>query len=107
MEAFEVGTVAQEVNEGAEFYREMLRVPALSAGVYCLPAAGSDPQSRHHEDEVYCVVSGRARIEVDGEDRAVEPGSVVYVAATVPHRFHTISEDLTVLVIFGPAETRV
>jgi hypothetical protein len=28
----------------------------------------------------------------------------VFVAATVPHRFHEIVEDLTLLVAFGPAE---
>jgi mannose-6-phosphate isomerase-like protein (cupin superfamily) len=41
---------------------------------------------------------------VADEDRPVGPGSVVYVAATVPHRFHTIEEDLEILVVFAPAE---
>jgi hypothetical protein len=34
----------------------------------------------------------------------VRPGSIVFVAAAVPHRFHDITEDLTILVAFGPAE---
>jgi hypothetical protein len=29
---------------------------------------------------------------------------VIFVAADVAHRFHDISEDLVVLVFFGPAE---
>jgi hypothetical protein len=29
---------------------------------------------------------------------------VIFVAAAVPHRFHDITEDLTLLVAFGPAE---
>ncbi len=32
------------------------------------------------------------------------PGSLVFVAATVPHRFHDIVERLELLVVFGPAE---
>jgi hypothetical protein len=28
----------------------------------------------------------------------------VYVEATVPHRFHDISEELRILVVFAPAE---
>jgi quercetin dioxygenase-like cupin family protein len=45
-----------------------------------------------------------AKIEVEGEDRNVQAGSVVYVAKKVEHRFHSIEEDLTVLVFFAPAE---
>ena len=61
-------------------------------GVYHLPAGGVDPQSPHTEDEVYYVVSGRAQIRVGDEDRSVGPGSIVYVAANVQHRFHTIED---------------
>jgi mannose-6-phosphate isomerase-like protein (cupin superfamily) len=42
---------------------------------------------------------------VGEEDVAVSAGSLVYVAARVPHRFHAIDEDLTVLVLFAPAES--
>ena len=85
-------------------YTEFLRVPALSAGLYVLPAGGADPQQPHSEDEIYYVVSGRASIQVDGENRPVSAGSFVYVPATVPHRFHTIEEELVILVCFAPAE---
>jgi mannose-6-phosphate isomerase-like protein (cupin superfamily) len=69
-----------------------------------LAAGQDDPQQPHTEDEIYYVVRGRATIRVADEDRPVSPGSVVYVAATVPHTFHTIEEDLEILVIFAPAE---
>lgn len=64
-------------------YLEFLRVPDLSMGLYVLPAGGVDPQSPHTEDEVYYVASGRAQIRVANEDRAVEAGSIVYVAKNV------------------------
>jgi mannose-6-phosphate isomerase-like protein (cupin superfamily) len=73
-------------------------------GVYRLPAGGRDPQSPHTEDEVYYVVDGQAQIRVGEEDRSVGPGSIVFVAAHVDHRFHSIEENLTVLVFFAPAE---
>ena len=69
-----------------------------------LPAGATDPQQPHTEDEVYHVVSGRGRIQVGAEDRAVEAGTVVFVEAGVDHRFHAIAENLTVLVFFAPAE---
>ncbi len=104
MDAFEVSALREERARSGKSYLEFLRVPALSMGVYQLPAGGVDPQSPHTEDEVYYVVSGRAQIHVGEEDRSVAPGSVVYVAANVPHRFHTIEEELIVLVFFAPAE---
>ena len=104
MNAFELAMLLEEHARSGKSYLEFLRVPSMSLGVYRLPAGGIDPQSPHTEDEVYYVVSGRALIRVDGEDRSVGPGSIVFVAAHVPHRFHAIKEDLTVLVFFAPAE---
>ena len=87
-------------------YHEFLRVPAMSAGFYRLPAGGHDPQSPHAEDEVYVVVGGRALVTVgDEEQRPVGPGDTIFVPATVAHRFHDIAEDLELIVCFAPPET--
>jgi len=88
-----------------QLYREFLRMPAMSAGLYVLPAGGVDPQRPHHEDEMYYVVRGRAHFKAGDEDREVRPGSVIYVAAEVEHRFYDIREEMAVLVFFAPAET--
>jgi mannose-6-phosphate isomerase-like protein (cupin superfamily) len=79
-------------------------VPDLSAGLYVLTAGQPDLQQPHTEDEVYYVISGRGLITVGEETRPVEAGSTVFVATAVPHRFHDITEDLTIFVAFGPAE---
>jgi quercetin dioxygenase-like cupin family protein len=49
-------------------------------------------------------VKGKARIKVGNEDHPVQPGSIVFVEKNVEHRFHSIEEDLEVLVFFAPAE---
>lgn len=79
-------------------------MPDLSAGLYVLEAGAQDPQSPHAEDELYYVIEGRARITVGDDERPVLPGSLVFVAAHVAHRFHDIEERLVLLVAFGPAE---
>jgi mannose-6-phosphate isomerase-like protein (cupin superfamily) len=104
MDAFELTALLAEQTQASKSYLEFLREPSMSLGVYRLPAGGVDPQSPHTEDEAYYVVSGRAQMRVGDEDRTVGAGSIVFVAARVPHRFHTIEEDLTVLVFFAPAE---
>lgn len=104
MEAYELVQLIDQQNQSGQDYFEFLRVPALSAGLYMLAAGAVDTQEPHTEDEIYYVLSGRGFIQVDQESRPVEAGSLVYVKALVEHRFHTITEDLRVLVIFAPAE---
>jgi mannose-6-phosphate isomerase-like protein (cupin superfamily) len=104
MAAFHVDALQHQRRAKSDLYLEFLRVPALSMGLYELAAGCADPQQPHTEDEIYYVVSGAAMIRVGDEDQAVSAGSIVYVAAHVPHHFHSITEDLSVLVVFAPAE---
>jgi mannose-6-phosphate isomerase-like protein (cupin superfamily) len=104
MHAFEVSDLQQQRRHGQELYLEFLRQPALSMGLYELAAGSKDPQGPHTEDEVYYVISGRGQIRVGDEDQPVRAGSIVYVAANVEHYFHTITEVLSILVVFAPAE---
>ena len=104
MQAYEITHLIEQQNQTSQDYLEFLRVPSLSAGLYMLPAGATDTQEPHTEDEIYYIISGRASILVEHESRPVEAGSLVFVKANVEHRFHTITEDLRVLVIFAPAE---
>ena len=84
-------------------YVEHLRRPDLSVGTYSLRAGAVDDQSPHTEDEVYVVTSGRARFTSGGQTVAVGPGTTLFVPAHEEHRFHDITEDLALIVFFGPA----
>ena len=97
--------IEEQRSGSGKSYREFLRVPTMSAGLYVLPAGGTDRQKPHREDEIYYVVRGRARFVAGSEDREISAGSVIFVAAQVGHRFYDITEDLAVLVVFAPAET--
>lgn len=105
MESFQVGDLAQRLEASGEAWTEFLRVPAMSLGVYRLRAGAEDPQSPHHEDEIYYVVSGRAVLRVGVREMSAVPGAVLFVEAEAEHRFERIEEDLTLLVVFAPAET--
>jgi mannose-6-phosphate isomerase-like protein (cupin superfamily) len=104
MDAVELAEVLATIQGAGRPYHEAMRTHDLSVGVYVLDAGATDPQGPHTEDEVYYVISGRATISVGDEDRPVTAGSIVFVDADVPHRFHDIEERLVVLVAFGPAE---
>jgi mannose-6-phosphate isomerase-like protein (cupin superfamily) len=86
-----------------------LRVPALSTGIYVLPKEGLDQQTPHQQDEIYYVVSGRARMKITRDDQAPEDrlvvgGTVVFVEAGTQPRTHSNEKELVVLVVCGPAE---
>ena len=104
MQAYELPQLISQRAATNKLYLEFLKVPDLSMGLYILPAGGVDPQSPHTEDEVYYVVSGKAQIQVADENCAVQMGSIVYVAKNVEHQFHSIEEELTIIVFFAPAE---
>jgi len=105
MDAWSLDDVEGERAGAGELYREFLRVKSMSAGLYVLEAGAADPQSPHAQDEVYYVVSGRGRFTSGGDERAVEAGDVLFVPAHEEHRFHSIEERLSLLVLFAPAET--
>jgi len=104
MQAFALTELISQRELVNELYLEFLKVSDLSMGLYVLPTDGVDPQSPHTEDEVYYIVTGKARIRVGDEDCAVQAGSIVYVAKNMEHRFHSIEQELIVLVFFAPAE---
>ena len=88
---------ASRVRYGVPFRRGTLEI-----GLYA--PRGSDPQQPHTRDEVYVVVQGNGVFEAAGERKQFAAGDVLFVAAGVAHRFHDISEELRLIVVFAPPE---
>ncbi|WP_424212778.1 cupin domain-containing protein [Streptomyces sp. BI20] len=104
MKAFRLDELDAEraANDGA--YLRFLRERNMSAGLYALPAGATDPQRPQPQDALFFVVSGRASLTVGEETTVVARGGVVHVPGGVPRRFHHITEDLRVMVVFSPPE---
>src|SRR5687767_4262543 len=107
---FELPQLQAERNRQNRPYLEFLRISEMSAGIYVLPPGGTDQQQPHREAEIYYVVSGRGRmrlLEQDGKERnfTVASQQFIFVPASQEHRFHSIEEELTLLVVFAPAES--
>jgi len=101
MRVFETTELLAEPVTGPTRYRELLHEASMSLGLCVLPAASADPHPPHAEDEVYYVLKGRAQIMVDGKHHPVQPGSLIFVPRNADHAFHSISEDLQLLVFFA------
>ena len=102
MDVFEISDLLSRRKESGQLYFEFFEAPTMSIGVYDLEAGSDDPQQPHTEDEVYYVVGGRGQVRIDGEDSKISPGSVIFVASGIDHKFHSITDDLKLLVVFAP-----
>jgi mannose-6-phosphate isomerase-like protein (cupin superfamily) len=85
-------------------YDEHLRSADLSVGTYSIPAGALDGQTPHAEDEIYVVTAGRGAFVDDGGRVEIRAGDTIYVAAGAEHRFVDITENLALVVVFGPPE---
>ncbi len=103
MQHIEQATVFTPPVDAPTGFVEHVRVPTMSVGTYSIPVGGVDDQSPHAEDEVYVVLTGRARFTCGHDCVAATPGTAIFVAAGETHRFHDITEDLAVLVVFAPS----
>lgn len=103
-EAFDLEDLGVRREESGVPWLPFLDVATMNAGLYVLAAGDEDQQRPHELDELYYVVSGRATLEIEGEKQRVGPGSLVYVRAHTAHRFHSIEEELRILVLFSTRE---
>jgi len=63
----------------------------------------SDPQTPHSRDEVYVVAQGSGEFVCGGARQSFAATDILFVAATVEHRFENFTDDLAVWVFFyGP-----
>ena len=103
-QAFAVEELAKDMV--AHEYRAFFDVPSLSLGLYRIAAGSEDLQSPHDDDEVYYVLEGRARVQLQDGDRELVKGDLLFVKATETHHFFQIEEDMLLLVFFAKGASR-
>ncbi|MFN2439116.1 MAG: cupin domain-containing protein [Chitinophagaceae bacterium] len=59
-----------------------------------------DKQTPHSQDEIYIIATGHAMFNRAGEIINCKKGDVLFVPATIEHRFENLSDDFATWVIF-------
>ena len=77
-----------------------------SSGCTSSQPAPRTARSRTTRTRSTSSLSGRGRFVVDGDDVAVGPGQILFVEKHAVHRFHSIDEDLSIVVAFSPPRSR-
>jgi quercetin dioxygenase-like cupin family protein len=60
---------------------------ALSLGVAEIPVGATLARHRHAAPEIYYVLSGAGRVEVDGKDYSATAGSAIFIPGGALHAF--------------------
>jgi uncharacterized cupin superfamily protein len=93
-----------ELGEGYGFRKVRGALGIEAFGVNAIVMPPGYPGFRHYhdeQDELYFVHAGTARVEVDGEERLLEPGGMVHVASTTARCISNGGEEDLVLLVVG------
>jgi mannose-6-phosphate isomerase-like protein (cupin superfamily) len=84
----EVSRIERRRTEQGGAYLEFLRIPMMSAGISVLAAGSADHQSPHHEDEMYYIIRGKARMRAAAEHRGNAVRIRTKLSARLPAAAH-------------------
>ncbi len=100
-------TSLDELGEGYGFRRIRRALGITAFGVNGIVMAPHFEGFLHYhelQDELYFVHAGTARVEVDGEERLLGPGSLFHCTSTTPRRVSNGGDDDLVLLVVGGKE---
>ena len=78
---------------------------AYSLFEYVVPPGLGGPPTHIHsrEDELFICVAGRVRVELDGEEHILSPGSALLMPRGVPHMFRNpFDEETRIIAVVSP-----
>ncbi len=84
-------------------HKEVLTAGPITIEVGKYPAGSAAPKNPHNEEELYYILSGTGQIRVGDDTHDVEAGDLIHVEPNMEHDFFNITEDITVLIMLGPA----
>ena len=74
-----------------------------SMSVILFTPRGTDHQTSHQQDELYVVLAGSGTLIIGDKGHPFGVGDVLFVPATVTHRFSDFTQDLVTWAVFwGP-----
>lgn len=101
LQLFDTQELIAQQEQSQKRYLPFIDQPTISAGIYELKAGETDQQQPHTMDELYFILSGASDFTVEDKTTTVKPGDVLFVRATLDHKFSNITENLKILVWFS------
>jgi mannose-6-phosphate isomerase-like protein (cupin superfamily) len=93
--------VISDLDSANEYFLNIFKSKGFDMGILRLRKGERDTQEPHSVDEVYFVIEGTGRIEIEGKIKPVNRADFIFIPANVHHRFVVGNKDLVVLYFFG------
>ena len=96
-----------EFNEARQVRKRLVMAEKVEMELVCYEP-GQNTVEHHHvgQDEIYYFLEGDGSVTVDGEEIAVEAGSVVYIPAEAKHSVQAGKTRLVLVFFKTPGRTR-
>jgi quercetin dioxygenase-like cupin family protein len=105
-QAYDLHALA-EFTPGKRVRKKLFKTEQLWSEMLCYEPGQSTVVHHHpYEEEQFVIVSGTATLNVGGDEITLAAGSVLLVAATVPHDVRNLGDDRLV-VLFTKIPTRL
>lgn len=93
--------VLERRSASSNVWEQFVTQSTLRFGMYMLPERlDGDSPLTHTFDEINIVVNGSGVFRIEQEDIAIGSGSIMFVEAGLAHSFHSLEEDIDVLIFW-------
>lgn len=97
---FELESLVKELSNNDAYFLEFLNSKSIISGIIRLRPGENDDQEPHPLDELYYIIDGDGYIEINQENHPIKKGDIIFIPATVKHKFLKNKNILTVLYVF-------
>ena len=97
-------SLVEEINkigEAPDYWNSFIEDNNFEVGVLKLKVNEKDIQKPHQSDEVYYIVEGNGKININGNDFEIEQGAIFHVPKNTPHRFHSNTKDIVAFYVLN------
>lgn len=71
--------------------------------VFTLQKDGHTPRHSHDWEHVNYVISGRGRVEIDGEKHSMERGAFAFVPPNATHQYSNVGDEDFIMICIVPS----
>lgn len=99
--SFSLDEIARTRKPNDDVWNDFLKRKSMIFGLYMLPKPVNGDQALTHKwDEVNLVTNGSGKFQVGDQVMDVKAGDIIYVKKGNPHFFHSLQQDLDILIFF-------
>lgn len=91
----------KQVDNENIYWNSFIEQPGFEVGVLKLRVNEKDIQNPHKTDEVYFILEGDGKLNINGENFDIKLKNIYYIPRNTPHHFHSNSKDIVAFYVLN------